>query len=111
MAFSKYLHVKCPFYKKWNKKKTPIFFLWNFHTVSREQIAVFYQIFKSGSSNFCFKCPQFTKVYTSQESLKSNDSVELGGKSFCTSNILRVIVIPQSLKLLSFIWSFPDKTE
>ena len=21
-----HIHVKCPFYKKWNKKKTPIFF-------------------------------------------------------------------------------------
>ena len=50
MPLSIDLHVKCPFYKKWNKKKTPIFFSWNFHTVSREQKAIFYEIFKSGSS-------------------------------------------------------------
>ena len=66
MPLSIDLHVKCPFYKKWNKKKTPIFFFfffsWNFHTVFREQIAIFYQIFKSGSSKNFFKCPQFTKV-------------------------------------------------
>ena len=62
MPLSIDLHVKCPFYKKWNKKKTPIFFLKKFHTVLREQIAIFYQIFKSVSSKFCFKCPKFTKV-------------------------------------------------
>ena len=30
MPISIDLHVKCPFYKKWNKKKTPIFFLVKF---------------------------------------------------------------------------------
>ena len=54
MPLSIDLHVKCPFHKKWNKKKTPIFFSWNFHTVFREQIAIFYQIFKSGSSKNFF---------------------------------------------------------
>ena len=39
-----------PLLQKWNKKKKPIFFLENFYTVFREQIAIFYQIFKSGSS-------------------------------------------------------------
>ena len=64
MPLSIDLHVKCPFYKKWNKKKMPIFFFsQNFHTVFREQIAIFYQIFKSGSSKKNFKCPQFTKVH------------------------------------------------
>ena len=58
MPLSIDLHLKCPFYKKWNKKKTPLFF----HTVFREQIAIFYQIFESGSSRNFFKCPQFTKV-------------------------------------------------
>ena len=62
MPLSIDLHVKCPFNKKWNKKKMPIFFSLNFHTVFREQIAVFDQIFKSGSSKKIFKCPQFTKV-------------------------------------------------
>ena len=37
------------------KRKRPFFFSWNFHTVFREQIAIFYQIFKSGSSKFFFK--------------------------------------------------------
>ena len=50
MSISIDLHVKHPFYKKWNKKKIPIFFSWNFHTVFGEQIAIVYQIFKSGSS-------------------------------------------------------------
>ena len=32
MPISIDLHVKCPFYKKWTKKKMPIFFFfsWNF---------------------------------------------------------------------------------
>ena len=50
MPISLDLHVKCPFCKKWNKKKMPIFFSWNFHTVFGEKITIFYQIFKSGSS-------------------------------------------------------------
>ena len=50
MPISIDLHVQYPFYKKLNKKKMPIFFLWKFHTVFGEQIAIFYQIFKSGSS-------------------------------------------------------------
>ena len=62
MPLSIDLNVKCPFYKKWNKKKTPFFFLVKFYTVFREQIAIFYQIFKSGSSKNFFKCPQFIKV-------------------------------------------------
>ena len=46
MPLSIDLHVKCPFYKKWNKKETPIFFSRKiFYTVFREQIAIFYQIF------------------------------------------------------------------
>ena len=53
MPISLDLHVKCPFYKKWNKK-TPIFFSWNFHTVFGEQIAIFYQILKPGSSKKIF---------------------------------------------------------
>ena len=45
------LHVKYPFYKKWNKKKTPILFPpWNFHNVFGEQTAIFYKSFESGSS-------------------------------------------------------------
>ena len=41
----------------------PIFFFsWNFDTVFGEQKAIFYQLYKSGSSKFFFKCPQFTKV-------------------------------------------------
>ena len=55
------LHVKCPFKKKWKKKKKkkekgkqkrkrPFFFSSNFHIVFGGQIAIFYQIFKSGSS-------------------------------------------------------------
>ena len=70
MPLSIDLHVKCPFYKKWNKKKTPIFFSWNFYTVFREQIAIFYQIFKSGSSKIFFKCPQYTKVGLLPDSCK-----------------------------------------
>ena len=66
MPLSIDLHVKYPFYKKWYKKKTPIFFSWNFHIVFREQIAIFYQIFKSGSSKQFFKCPLFTKVSSIQ---------------------------------------------
>ena len=55
MPLSIDLHVKCPFYKKWNKKKNAhFFFSWNFHTVFKEQIAIFYQIFKSGSSKWFF---------------------------------------------------------
>ena len=47
------LHVKCPIYEKWNKKKTPIFlFSWNFHTVFGKQITIFYQMFKPGSGIF-----------------------------------------------------------
>ena len=48
-----------PFYKKWNKKKSTIFFFfffffffiaWSFHLIFGEQMAICYQIFKSGSS-------------------------------------------------------------
>ena len=45
MPISLDLHVKYPFYKMCNKKKTPFFFSWKFHTVFGEQIAIFYQIF------------------------------------------------------------------
>ena len=45
MAISIDLNVKCPFYNKWNKKKTPIFF-------SREIFTL-------------YLCPQFTKVSSS----------------------------------------------
>ena len=51
-----------PFTKSGIKRKCQFFFSLNFHTVFREQIAIFYQIFKSGSSKNFFKCPQFTKV-------------------------------------------------
>ena len=44
------------------RKCTFFFFWWNFHTLYGEQIAIFYQLFKSGSSKKLFKCPQFTKV-------------------------------------------------
>ena len=73
MPLSIDLHVKCPFYKKWNKKKTPIFLSWNFYTVFREQIAIFYQIFKSGSSKIFFKCPQFTKVISLKKRKKKTN--------------------------------------
>ena len=33
MPLSIDLHVKCPYYKKWNKKKTPIFFPRKFFTL------------------------------------------------------------------------------
>ena len=49
MTISIDLHVKCPFYKKWNKKKLPIFLLWNFHTVFGEQKAIFYQLLSQGA--------------------------------------------------------------
>ena len=57
------LHVKCPFYKKRNKKKSTFFFSpENFHMVLGEQIAISCQIFKSGSNKKKSKCPEFTKV-------------------------------------------------
>ena len=63
MPISINLHVKMPFYKKWNKKETPpFFFSWNFHTVFGEQIAIFYQILSQGAVKKKKKCPQFTKV-------------------------------------------------
>ena len=62
MKISTDLHVKCPFFKKWNKKEINHFFLWNFHMVFGEQIAISYQFFKSRSSNKFFRRPQFTRV-------------------------------------------------
>ena len=60
------LHVKCSFYKKWNKKKSAIFFLvkcshgiWGANTTS-------YQIFKS-RSNKKIKCPQCGPYTTSNK--------------------------------------------
>ena len=74
MPLSIDLYIKCPFYKKWNEKEMPIFFSCEIFTVFREQIAIFYQIFKSGSSKKMFKCPQFTKVLWSiMRILKAND--------------------------------------
>ena len=46
MSISIDLHIKCPFYKKWNKKKTTIFYLRNFHIVFGEQIAILEHFFK-----------------------------------------------------------------
>ena len=71
MPISIYLHVKCPFKKKkWNKKKMPVlFFLWNFHAVFGEQIAIIYQIFKSGSSKKKLnvlnlqRCPAYSPLH------------------------------------------------
>ena len=55
MPISMDLHVKCPFYKKRNKKKTPIFFLMKFsHCIWGANNYIFYQIFKSGSSKMFF---------------------------------------------------------
>ena len=57
------LHVKCPFYKKWNKKKTPI--------ISRKIITLYLGSKYLYSTQFLsqgavkkknIKCPQFTKV-------------------------------------------------
>ena len=67
MPLSIDLHVKCPLYKSEIKRKRPFFFSWNFYTVFGEQIAIFYQIFKSVSSKKKIKCTQFTKVRTSSD--------------------------------------------
>ena len=38
------LHVKCPFYKKWNNKETPFFLLY-FHTVLGSKSQIQFEIF------------------------------------------------------------------
>ena len=62
MPISIDLHVKYPFYIKWNKQKSNIFSPWNFHMVLGEQIVISYHIFKSESSKNILKCPQLTRV-------------------------------------------------
>ena len=58
------LTCKMPLLQKVKSKENPqFFFSCEIFTVFREQIAIFYQIFKSGSSKKKkIKCPQFTKV-------------------------------------------------
>ena len=106
MPLSINLHVKCPFYKKWNKKKTPIFFSWNFHTVFREQIVIFYQIFKSGSSKFFFKCPQFTKVSWKKEQL-CQEQLNLDCPHKIWSTSIRCQPIGNGGQLLTEVSSLP----
>ena len=56
------LHVKCQFYKKWNKKKSTIFFS-HYHMVSGGTNGyIIANILSQGAVIFLFKCPQFTGV-------------------------------------------------
>ena len=48
MPISIDLHVKCNFYKMWNKKKMPRFFLMKY-SHCEEQIAIFYQSLSQGA--------------------------------------------------------------
>ena len=55
MPISKVLHVKCPSYKRSKIKRNRLFFfVWNFHMVFKEQIAVSYQYFCSQGSIIFF---------------------------------------------------------